>query len=140
MQTGKQLGVNCSRAPPTITGGDTNSSITAAECVEGEGAGGEGGCWEPRHTSSIPEPCARIFVAPSCRVSSADAAAWRKGFAGITSFVERFAAYLRPRHLISAALGKTCPLYFHKAEETDETLKAAFFRDDAPPGLSSVRR
>lgn len=62
----------------TITGGDTNSSISVGECVEGEGAGRRG-CWEQRQTSSIPELCAHIFVFLSSKVSSADATAWRKG-------------------------------------------------------------
>lgn len=62
----------------TITGGDTNISISVGECVGGEGAGRRG-CWEQRQTSSIPELCAHIFVFLSSRVSSADATAWRKG-------------------------------------------------------------
>ncbi len=32
-------------APPTITGGDTNSSISVGECIGGEGAGRRE-CWE----------------------------------------------------------------------------------------------
>lgn len=64
-------------APPTITGGDTNSSISVGECVRGEGAWRRE-CWEQRQTSSIPELCAHIFVSLSSRVSSADTA-WRKG-------------------------------------------------------------
>lgn len=65
-------------APATITGGDANSSIRAGECVGGEEAGRRE-CWEQRQTSSIPEPCAHISASLSSRVSSADAAAWRKG-------------------------------------------------------------
>lgn len=66
------------RAPATITGGDANNSIRVGECVGGEEAGRRE-CWEQRQTSSIPEPCAHIFASLSSRVSSADAAAWRKG-------------------------------------------------------------
>lgn len=65
-------------APATITGGDANSSIRARECVGGEEAGRRE-CWEQRQTSSIPELCAHISASLSSRVSSADAAAWRKG-------------------------------------------------------------
>lgn len=62
----------------TITGGDANSSISVGEWVGGEGAGRRE-CWEQRQTSSIPELCAHIFLSLSSRVSSADAAAQRKG-------------------------------------------------------------
>lgn len=65
-------------APATITGGDANSSIRATECVGGEEAGRRE-CWEQRQTSSIPEPCAHISASLSSSVSSADAAARRKG-------------------------------------------------------------